>query len=197
MKKTIKIIALIFSTVLGNLWVQAQEKNGTLSVETDPSTFLFKGFAIHARYQPKNSKHLQVGAGIYALDLPNVMVNINKDNKDKGWDARINSAFALFGEYYLTEAPKKWFVGLQTGIQNYKNTNDKIPEKESKYTNLLIMPSVGYSWYPFKNQFYIKPWFGIGYTSKISGENYMDNLEYKISSIVSFLTLHVGYTFGK
>ncbi len=123
------------------------------------------------------------------------MVNLNADNKDNGWNVRINSAISLFGEYYFREANNKWFVGLQTGVQNYKNTNNNIANKESKYSNLLIMPSLGYNWHPFKNKLYVKPWLGLGYTTKISGDNSIDNLSYKISPLVPFVTLHVGYTF--
>ena len=146
--------------------------------------------------QPKNSKHLLLGAGTYALDFPTFLVDMNKDNKDKGWKVRIQSAYSLFGEYYFKEANKKWFVGLQAGVQNYKNTNDSISGKKSEYSNLLIMPSIGYNWSPFKFPLYVKPWLGLGYTTKISGNNSIDNKIYTISPLVPFLTLHVGYTFN-
>lgn len=173
----------------------SQEKT-TVSIETDPSTFAFKGYAAHVRIKLKNSNHFVWGAGTYALDLPSMMVNMNSENKDKGWNVRINSAYSLFGEYYFKEANKKWFVGLQTGVQNYKISNDNIQDKESKYSNLLIMPSIGYNWQPFKFPLYIKPWMGIGYTTKLSGFNKIDQSEYEISPLVPFLTVHVGYTFG-
>ena len=200
MKVTFKKISIalliIFSIANQSLMAQpnSTENKITFSIETDPSTFLFKGYAIHFRIKPKNSKHLLIGAGAYALDLPNVMVDLNADNKQKGWNVRINSAYSIFGEYYFKEANSKWFLGLQTGVQNYKNTNDNISNAESKYSNLLIMPSVGYTWQPFKVPFYIKPWAGLGYSTKLSGENSVDNLTYNISPLVPFLTLHVGYT---
>lgn len=203
MKNTFKSIA-VFSSLLSLLLVtdiKAQEKNKenktSISIETDPSTFAFKGYAFHFRIKPKNSKHLVIGAGTYALDFPSFMVNMNKDNKDKGWKVRIQSAYSLFGEYYFKEANKKWFVGLQAGVQNYKNTNDSISGKKSEYSNLLIMPSIGYNWAPFKFPLYIKPWFGLGYTTKISGNNSIEKYQYNISPLVPFLTLHVGYTFNK
>lgn len=195
-KKISMALLIIFSIANQSLMAQpnSTENKITFSIETDPSTFLFKGYAIHFRIKPKNSKHLLIGAGAYALDLPNVMVDLNADNKQKGWNVRINSAYSIFGEYYFKEANSKWFLGLQTGVQNYKNTNDNISNAESKYSNLLIMPSVGYTWQPFKVPFYIKPWAGLGYSTKLSGENSVDNLTYNISPLVPFLTLHVGYT---
>lgn len=187
------VLLSIISTSSAKLFAQEKETDNktTFSIETDPSTFLFSGYALHIRIKPKNSEHIVVGAGVYALDMPDFLVNLNADNKDKGWNVRINSAVSLFGEYYFKEANKKWFMGVQTGVQNYKNTNDNFPDIEKKYSNLLIMPSFGYNWYPFKKGLYVKPWLGLGYTTKISG----DNSTYKISPITSFLTLHVGYTF--
>jgi hypothetical protein len=44
---------------------------------------------------------------------------------------------------------------------------------------------------------YIKPWMGLGYTTKVSGDNSIDGKEYDIAPLVPFLTLHVGYTFNK
>jgi hypothetical protein len=201
MKTTFKLIAIVLLSIISfsSTTLLAQEKTTTnkttFSLETDPSTFLFKGYAFHIRIKPKNSNHFIIGAGTYALDLPSLMVDMNKDNKNKGWNVRINSAVSLFGEYYLEEANKKWFVGLQIGVQNFKNTNDYIPNKESKYSNLLIMPSIGYNWHPFQSPLYVKPWIGIGYTSKISGDNSIDNSNYSIASILPFVTLHLGYTF--
>ena len=145
------------------------ERKRTFSIETDPSTFVFKGYAFHFRFKPKSSQHLQFGAGTYGMDMPNFLVNLNAKNKDNGWKVRISSAFSLFGEYYFKVANKGTFVGLQLGIQNYKNSNTNQPNIECKYHNLLIMPSIGFNWQPFRFPLYFKPWLGLGYTRNIAG----------------------------
>jgi hypothetical protein len=184
-----------------SLWsgvVQAQEhapSQTTFSVETDPSTFLFKGYALHVRIKPKHSQHWVVGAGAYALDMPSLMVNLNADNKNRGWNVRINSAYGLFGEYYLKEVNRGWFLGLQTSIQNYKISNDNLAGTSSRYRNLLLMPSVGYNWHPFRFPLYLKPWAGVGYTTRLSGENRVRDRTYHIVPLVPFFTMHVGFTF--
>lgn len=169
----------------------------TISIETDPSTFLFNGYAFHVRVKPKFSKHLLIGGGTYALNFPELLVDMNPSNKDKGWEVRINSAYSIFGEYYFKQANNKTFVGLQVGVQNFllKNTNHQ--STKSKYANLIVMPSLGYNWQPFKFPLYIKPWIGLGYTTKISGNNTLDDKQYAISNVVPFVTMHLGYTFGK
>jgi len=42
---------------------------------------------------------------------------------------------------------------------------------------------------------YVKPWIGIGYTSKVSGDNTLGSYEYEISPLANFVTVHLGYTF--
>lgn len=197
---TLSILAftsLSISTIHAQEQTNTAEKKTTISVETDPSTFAFGGYAFHIRIKPKNSQHLLIGAGTYGMNMPNFLIDMNAENKDLGWNVRINSAYSLFGEYYFKEANKGWFGGLQAGVQNYKNSNSSIASKNSTYSNLLIMPSIGYNWQPFSIPVYFKPWFGLGYTSKISGNNTIGNVSYDIAPITPFVTLHLGYTFGK
>lgn len=175
----------------------AQEKNSaaTLSVETDPATFFFSGYALHVRWKPANTQHIVVGLGTYALDLPNLMVDLNSENKNMGWKVRINQAYSLFGEYYFDEANRRWFLGMQAGIQQHTLTNDNVSNQKVNYTSLLVMPSLGYNWRPFGNLFYVKPWMGVGYANKISGTTTVEDRAYEVSKVVPFMTLHVGYTF--
>lgn len=175
--------------------ISAAQDVATYSVETDPSTFVLKGYAVHLRVKPAGENRLVFGVGTYALQLPPLMVDLNGKNRDKGWTVNMSSAYALFGEYYFDELSNKWFAALQVGAQNYRNTNAYSGGAECSYTNLLVMPSVGYTWKPFAVPMYFKPWFGVGYTRKISGSNTVSGSEYDISPLVPFATLHVGYTF--
>jgi hypothetical protein len=202
MKTTIKwtAIAIVAIISLSSTKLEAQdpgtsgENKTTFSLETDPSTFAFGGYALHIRIKPRNSERLLIGAGTYGMEMPAFMVNMNPDNADMGWNVRINSAYSLFGEYYLKEANRSWFFGMQLGMQNYKISNDGFANQENKYSNILVMPSVGYNWQPFDFPLYLKPWLGLGYTSKLNGNNTIDDLTYELAPLVPFVTLHVGYT---
>lgn len=167
----------------------------TLSIETDPATFAFKGYAFHFRVKPRTSKHLLLGVGTYSLEMPDFLINMNPDNKDNNWNVKINSAYSLFGEYYFNELHSRWYVGLQAGVQNFKISNGFDANKHAEYSNFLIMPSIGYTWKPFKFPIYFKPWAGLGYTSKITGSSSVNELTYQISPLIPFATLHLGYTF--
>jgi len=165
-----------------------------LSIEIDPVTFVFKGYSLHLRIQPKNSQHLLIGLGTYAMDLPDALVNFNPKNKNKDWNARINQGYSLFGEYHFTEVNRKWFAGAQVGVQQFKISNNTTTGNE-KFENILAMGYLGYTIKPFNNNLYIKPWAGIGYTSQLSGTNTLETLTYDIAPITMFATLHIGYTF--
>lgn len=189
-------LAFAFALAASLLSNSHAQDNSTLSFETDPSTFAMKGFAFHLRYKPAHQQHVVLGGGIYALDFPDMLINMNKKNRSEGWNVRLNGAVSLFGEYYFRQANKSWFIGLQPGIQQFKITNNQSGEVSTSFTNLLIMPSIGYNWSPFHFPMYFKPWMGLGYTTTISGNRTVGMMEYDVSPLIPFVTLHIGYTFS-
>jgi hypothetical protein len=147
------------------------------------------------RYKPEKSTHILLGVGVYAMDIPDLLVNMNSKNKNKGWDVRLNQGYGLFGEYYFEQVNHKWFVGTQLGIQEYKIENAYVEGASSTYANLLMMGYGGYSWQLFDMGLYIKPWMGVGYSPKVSGSTNVGDQKYDAAPISSFMTLHIGYTF--
>lgn len=196
-----KISFLAITVILGILSFKAtaQNANQTIEktkffVEIDPATFAFNGYSAHLRIQPKSCNHLLYGVGIYAMDMPTFFVDMNSNNADKGWQVRINKAIGVFGEHHFSQVNKGFFVGSQISAQEFLIKNDN-QTGEEKFTNGLIMGYGGYTLQPFKFPLYFKAWGGVGYTSKISGENVLSGQEYDISPVSVFATLHVGYTF--
>ncbi len=192
MKKSILLFVLVVASI--KILAQSNPGKARISVEIDPSTFVFKGYAFHVRVQPKNSQHLLLGAGTYAMNFPDVLVNLNKNNKDMGWQVRLNQGYGLFGEYHFSDVNKKWFVGTQLAIQQYTIAQENTPG-EADYTTMLAMALGGYTWQPFNVPIYFKFWGGMGYTTKIAGENTLGNSSYNIAPLLFFGALHVGYTF--
>jgi hypothetical protein len=164
------------------------------SIEIDPATFVFDGYSLHLRIQPQSSEHFLLGAGIYAMDMPSFIVDINKENRDKGWEVRLNRGIGLFLEHHFSEVNNRWFVGAQAGVQEYKIEKESF-EGSEKFTNSLLMGYGGYTLRPFPFPVYFKAWGGLGYTSKINGNNRLADEEYVISPVTMFATLHIGYTF--
>lgn len=173
----------------------ASENKSEYAVEIDPATFFFNGYGVHLRFKPKKSNHLLLGLGAYAMDMPDFLVNMNSQNKDKGWQVRINQGMGLFGEYYFQQVNQKWFIGTQLGLQEYKIENEFVEGATTTYTNLLMMGYGGYSWQLFAAGLYVKPWMGVGYSPMISGNNEVGTQKYDVAPFTSFMTLHMGYKF--
>ena len=194
MKTTIKMLVLVIAlTGIITFGANAQNK-AKVSLEIDPVTFAFSGYSAHVRIQPKSSEKVLLGAGIYAMNMPSAIVNFNENNKDLGWNVRLSQGYGLFGEYHFDKPKKKWFLGAQTSLQQYTIEKDN-ETGESKFNNALLMAYGGYAFQLFNSNLYAKPWAGVGYTAKLSGENTLGNSTYDIAPITMFATLHIGYTF--
>ncbi len=198
MKTTMKTTLFQFLG-LSLVWISTSgQSSGSgrtrISVETDPATFVFGGYALHLRIQPKNSDHLLLGAGIYAMDMPSFLTDLNADNRDAGWDVRIDRGYGLFAEYHFREVNKGFLAGTQLGIQEFKLENE-MEEGSASWTNSLLMLYGGYSFKPFGFDLYLKPWAGLGYVSVLSGDSVIGDREYNVAPITMFATLHIGYTF--
>ena len=168
------------------------------SIETDPSTFVFNGYAVHLRFQPANLERWLFGIGTYSMDLPDLMVDMNPNNKAKGWELRIDQGLGFFTEYYFKSGNQGFFVGEQLGLQRFKLKKAEQVNQQTRYTNLLFMSYGGYSWHPLKKSIpglYLKPWGGVGLTTNIEGEARIAEESYEIASLIPFVTLHIGYSF--
>lgn len=164
-----------------------------LSIEIDPATFVFGGYGVHLRLNPFGSRNVLVGVGAYAMNFPQLLVDLNGENRGDGWDVRLNQGYGLFGEYHFAERNVGFFTGIQLGYQEYKLENDS-GRGSAKYRNLLAMGYGGYSIPLFNSHFSLKPWGGIGYTPKLSGDTTVNGIEYDLSPITVFATLHLVYT---
>ncbi len=173
----------------------SRDYSSRLSVEIDPIAFLYNGLSVHVRYQPMFSERFVVGAGGYALDLPQQIIDFNPENRNEGWKMRIRSAYMIYGELYAKTANHGWFIGEQIGFQSFKVSNSREFTGSATFNNLLLMTFAGYSWYPGKGSFYLKPWVGLGYTEKVDGITKAGTLKYDIAPLFPYLTVHIGYTF--
>ena len=173
----------------------SRDYGSRFSFEIDPLTFVYKGYSFHLRYQPMFSERFLIGVGSYAMDLPQRFVNLNKENRDRGWDVRIRSAYFLHGEFYAKEANNGWFIGEQIGFQRFEVKNQRESGGMARFNNFLLMTYLGYSWRPYKGSFYVKPWIGLGFTGKVDGLNKVGAANYDIDPLFAFATFHLGYTF--
>jgi len=192
LRKMWMVVLVVISGFFGIVQAEAAAK---VLVETDPATFAMEGYAVHLRVKPESIKQWALGFGVYALDFPDILVDLNSKNKNKGWDVRLVQGYGPFMDYYFSEDRRGWLVGVQAALQRFRLKNTSVSSSEASFTNLLIMPRVGYQWFPGKSGFYLFQWFGMGYTTKLHGNTELGTLSYNVAPSIFFGTLHVGYEF--
>jgi hypothetical protein len=169
-------------------------KSPRLFLETDPATFVFEGFAAHARLHVDGFDRWTLGVGAYALNLPSLLVELDPANRDEGWSSRITAAGSLFVDRFFRNDAEGAFVGVQLGLQRFRVTR-KGSAGEAGFTNLIAMPRVGYVWRPFDAGFYVMPWVGLGATARIEGDLDVGGESYHLLPVIAFATVHTGWSF--
>lgn len=163
-----------------------------LFIETDPSTFVFSGFAAHVRWRPAVSPRWAVGAGVYAMNLPSVYTKLAADNRGEGWNLRARFGTAVFLDRHFLDSGEGSFVGMEVGTQTLEASR---AGGVAQFTTLLVLPRVGYLYRPFDNGLYIMPWLGAGLSVRVVGHTEAAGKEYAVFPLIAFATLHVGWRF--
>ncbi len=183
------LLSILFAGAAG-----AQEKN-RFSLEIDPATYALGGYAVHLRMTTPALPGWRFGFGAYALDFPDLFVDMNPDNKDESWDVRLDSGIGLFAEFTPGGKDRGWFAGGQVAVQRFQVGNEQEGTAQAEFSTLLLMIHTGYRWFPSASGLYLQPWAGLGYAGKISGETQVGSRTYAVSPVVPFMTLHLGYIF--
>jgi len=161
------------------------------SIEIDPATYAFSGYSVHLKHSFDELPKIQFGLGIYAMDFPDILVDIDSSNKDKGWDVRLDRGIGLFADVYSNESQNGWFYGGQIAEQKYELSH--LSQTES-YNIILLMAHGGYK-YDVNEKLYLKFWGGVGYAHQYSGETNVAGVKYDVPRVVPFGAMHVGYNF--
>lgn len=189
--KALKMVSI--SVLFAGIFTQAMADT-KYEMEVDPATFALEGYSMHFRFFPDGHPNLRLGAGLYSLELPDAIIDINNQNKNQGWNVTLDQGVGFFAEYYINSSRKGWFMGMQLAQQNYLISNDASGAQQQKFTNMLVMPYGGYRW-QLNKHLYTQAWFGLGYTETVSGSTQLDTKEYDVDPTVPYGALHIGYSF--
>lgn len=166
-----------------------------IGVEVDPYTFVESGGALHLKLRPSGTSPWEFGVGTYSMDFPEMFVNMNPANAEEGWSVRLDRGVGLFLDYdFRMSRSEGVFAGVQVATHTFSVEKNG---ESGEFTNLLIMPGVGTVWRPLHNGLYLRPWFGVGWTAKLSGATTVGGDTYDVLPILPFGALHIGYTFGE
>jgi len=137
---------------------------------------------------------VQIWADGARLTPTSPLVGLDPANRGEGWHSRISLAGSAFVDRYFRDDARGLFVGAQVGVQRYRVTRDGAAGAV-KFTALLLMPRIGYTWQPFDGGFYVMPWLGLGTAPRLNGELTLAGQRYDVFPLVAFATLHVGWRF--
>ncbi|MCK6599336.1 MAG: hypothetical protein L6Q37_13305 [Bdellovibrionaceae bacterium] len=166
---------------------------GDFSLEVDPSTYAFEGYAGHARYQFSSSWEITLGT--YGMTFPSMLNALVLSPSSSQTKIKIKSAYAFFIDKYLSEKNNGFFVGVQLANQKYELSNSDFPGEKSEYDSTLVMPRFGYKYNLGSSGLYLLPWVGVGQVSTSNNNPKVGSQVYKLNSVIPFATLHLGYTF--
>lgn len=187
MKKSIFTLAAVLSAFSLSSYADTQ-----LALETDPYTFIQGGDSLHLKVSTDSLPNWRFGIGTYSLELPDIIVELNSENDNQDWQVDLTRGVGLFAEYYLDKNQTGWFIGAQVSQQDYQVNSEF---NTAKFSNALFMGSLGYKYHLFDTNWYVLPWFGVGYTKTTSGKTARQAAGYDVDPLVGFATLHLGYEF--
>ncbi len=172
-----------------------EASNVAIMVEVDPMPFALSGHAVHVRVPLPSVPGLVLSAGTYSMEFPALLTNINSKNRDKGWNADIDKAYAAFADYHFSGKPEGIFVGTQVAYQNFEVGNDQ-SEEQRDFGVMIAMARVGTLYRPFDSGFYLLPWAGV-YANIRTDDNdlQIDGETFDVAPVNGFATLHVGWQF--
>ncbi len=205
MKKAAIFSLLIILTVS----VYSQDKEPQRSrfyIETDPLPLFLGGVSGHFGWSPAKLPSFTFGLGLAGgIEYPDAFINMTEENRDQGWEVRINQGMGIWAHYHFSDDRNGWFAGIQLFTQEMRLKNADFPGETDDTNTVMMSLQGGYLWYPFsKAGFYLRPWGGFGFQSTVSGSFEPDRVDpdlivgdkgFVLARFMPFATVHIGYSF--
>lgn len=188
-KKSVVLVVTLSILVVA---ASSPSARAEVAVETDPSTFVFGGFAAHVRWQPPRTRWV-ASLGGYAMNFPGFVQSLALRPAPSNTDLRLSGAIGLFVDRYLTHRDHGLFVGAQLA-HHWFDLHDTDAEQHAHYTTILAMPRVGYR-YNLRSGIYLLAWAGLGYVLPRGTAPTLAAQAYTVKPLLPFATLHLGYAF--
>ncbi|WP_345244658.1 hypothetical protein [Nibrella saemangeumensis] len=172
----------------------AEQPATTLSLETDPAPYLYKGYSVSLRFSHKAFPHWSVMGSLFQGGVPDAL--LTKTNKELGWrNLRFSPSYALFVDYSLRQSGRGLFFGPAVFLYNNYvtlSTTGQRVDFRTAYPNVRI----GYTIFPFKrSNLYITPWFNIGKEIQMGSNAARPEPTYQLSPVKYIMAVHLGYRF--
>ena len=176
------LVLIIFSSATG----QTSEKT-KYSLASDISPLVYNGYSLKLGIIPKVYPQTELALEIFSLDIPELIIEANEANANKGWSEIVEPGIALYFDRKIGANQNALWVG---GGIVYLNHFAHKQNEQNKFQQLEYLLRVNYKWYPFEDKgFYLNPYFAFAYRNKLSG----DNGSYKLDSFLVIPSVYISW----
>ena len=164
--KTLFIV--LFSFLAACLNAQDSLKtNFTAAIDVSP--FSMGGYSFKAGIVPKSYSKTEVAIESFAMNIPDMVIDLNSKNANAGWNERVSNGLALYIDHKLGSKRSSFWAGVGFVYLNHDIDNDHV---SFNFQQMEYLARVNYKWYPFENSgFYVNPYMALAGRHKIGGDN--------------------------
>jgi hypothetical protein len=163
-------------------------------VELDPLPFANSGYGGQIGVRHPALRGVRLAVASFSLHVPDVITELGGND---GWDQTVLPSAALYVLYYPRRAGRDGFsVGGSFRYLRYRFFHDDMPASTVTIGEITPEAIVGYQWHPFKNGFYLQPWFALGISLWRNREPAVNGRTYESLPISPFFTVNIGYEHG-
>jgi hypothetical protein len=123
-----------------------------LTVATDATPWLFKGYSAALFYEP--NEKLRIGGEIWGMTIPTPVVELSAPNRDENWHHRVLVAFAV----YLDRHVGPFHIGGAVNLA--RSYVDRGGPDSGRFWAIEVMARTGYRL--VAGNLFVDPWLGVG-----------------------------------
>lgn len=139
--------------------LMAAKKDRPFRIETEPTSFVAKGWSFFGSYGIIKSRNLHLGLYSIASTLPSGINDRMFTNVTSADKIRLTFETAASVRYkipYFLNTESNPYIGLFFGWETFQHTNNSTGLK-TKMSNFFLTPQVGYEIYVFRQMLYLNP----------------------------------------
>ena len=189
MKQLLLSIATLLIT--SSTWSSGNAVAMDLMIEADPMPYLFAGQSKAIAIKPDSSGHWALWAAEFEMELPTEMINLDKKNKDLGFDHKITASRGVAVDYMLSPDLTGYYFGLGRFVIHNEVT---LEEEKQAFAITYNFVRVGYYWV-ITGDFLFHLWVSVGPQSITSGSSDFTGQSYNIESYRILGGPHFSYKF--
>ena len=191
-----QLIRLTLATLLfgTSLTLSAQDNRGQFAVEFDPITTSLGARNLLLYYEPNALEHWTFSGIVFAADFPDWVDDLmSYRNRDKNFESKIAPSLGAGTDYFFNRNKEGAHLGVILFLWNYEVSRNA---QKAEFSNLEILPRVGYRYFPFSGvDLFLDAFAGLQFEIRAGGNNSLDGEEVEPTPILPFMTVHLGYHF--